>query len=336
MILNQQRMFNLLHDYHTIIDIRFGFFNSELKELLAIPEELTLFCKLIRSSPEGEDACKRCDKAALEHVKKYRDIYLYQCHAGLTEVIAPIIALNNDIVGYFMFGQFRVLDQDLNHWQEIQKKIERFVPSISKLKNAYLELPSVSSEKIAAGARILLALAGSVIINNYIRIQNSPMAVRVEHFILENLDKPLCLSLLSEEFGIGKTSLCTAIKNSYNLSVNKLIRKCRLDKAKELLRTSNHSISDIAEKIGMLDYNYFAKLFKKEYGVPPSRFRRLCENEYTQIAESNKDSKNITGLSSRRLDIQNLSNTVCAHSREAMSALYSRHSDTLGDLPFKD
>ncbi|MDR1445445.1 MAG: helix-turn-helix domain-containing protein, partial [Treponema sp.] len=230
-------------------------------------------------------------------------IYLYQCHAGLTEAIAPIFALNNDIAGYFMFGQFRVLDQDLSHWQEIQKKVERFVPSISELKNAYLELPSISNEKIAAGTRILTALASSVIANNYIRIQNSPLAVRVEHFILENLDKPLCLSLLSKEFGIGKTSLCTAVRNNHDLSVNELIRKCRLDKAKELLRTSNLSISDIAEKIGVLDYNYFAKLFKKEYGIPPSMFRHLCENEYTQIVESNKDSKNTTGLSVRGLDV---------------------------------
>jgi YesN/AraC family two-component response regulator len=62
--------------------------------------------------------------------------------------------------------------------------------------------------------------------------------------------------------------------------VNELIRSVRIDKAKHLLQAGELSVSAVAEEVGIMDYNYFAKVFKEETGVQPSIYRRLCEGEY--------------------------------------------------------
>ena len=38
--------------------------------------------------------------------------------------------------------------------------------------------------------------------------------------------------------------------------------------------TANHTIAAVAEEVGILDVNYFTKIFKKTLGVTPTRYRR--------------------------------------------------------------
>ena len=37
--------------------------------------------------------------------------------------------------------------------------------------------------------------------------------------------------------------------------------------------TTNMSVTDIAASVGIADAQYFSRMFKKLYGVPPLRFR---------------------------------------------------------------
>ena len=45
-------------------------------------------------------------------------------------------------------------------------------------------------------------------------------------------------------------------------------------RAAQLLEQNNHSIAAVAEEVGILDVNYFTKIFKKTLGVTPTRYRR--------------------------------------------------------------
>ena len=48
-----------------------------------------------------------------------------------------------------------------------------------------------------------------------------------------------------------------------------------MKRAKKLLLQGDDKIKVICEKIGIPDYNYFSKVFKKYYSLPPSRFRKM-------------------------------------------------------------
>ena len=48
---------------------------------------------------------------------------------------------------------------------------------------------------------------------------------------------------------------------------------CRLSKAKELLIGTQFKQYEIAEKVGYQEQNYFSYVFKKQYGVSPTKYR---------------------------------------------------------------
>ena len=49
----------------------------------------------------------------------------------------------------------------------------------------------------------------------------------------------------------------------------------RMNKAKELLRSSKLPIGEIAYSIGMENLGYFTRLFKKQEGMTPHEYRKL-------------------------------------------------------------
>jgi AraC-like DNA-binding protein len=279
-IWNQTQMRNLLQSFFTLMKMRVGFFDLEGEEILAFPPERTDFCNLIRRGSEGEEACRRCDRAAFQKAVSRRIPYIYQCHAGLTEVIAPILSPDDKRAGYLMIGQMRRPEQGEAQWEELQQGIRRFCPDTGNLKAAYFRLVPAGMEEVRASANILQALASYVWLDNHIRIQHEPLSSRVKTHIAENLEKPLSLLGLARQFGVGKTTLCGAIKRDCGQTVNELIRTARIERARELLQAGKLSVMEIAEKVGILDYNYFTKVFKTETGVPPSVYRRLCEGGY--------------------------------------------------------
>ena len=53
----------------------------------------------------------------------------------------------------------------------------------------------------------------------------------------------------------------------------------RITKAKRLLRTTQYSIQQIAEDVGIFDANYFVKYFRKATGKTPSAYRNGYYNK---------------------------------------------------------
>jgi transcriptional regulator GlxA family with amidase domain len=48
----------------------------------------------------------------------------------------------------------------------------------------------------------------------------------------------------------------------------------RLQKAAEMLLTSESNVTEVAFACGFNDSNYFSSLYHKEFGMPPSQFKR--------------------------------------------------------------
>jgi AraC-like DNA-binding protein len=279
-IWKQSRMRNLLQSFSILAKVRVGFFDLEGNEVLAFPPERTEYCTLIRRNIKGDEACRRCDEEAIRKAARQNGSYVYQCHAGLTEALAPISS-EKERIAYLMIGQVRQSgNQDDRHWAELYRKVGHLCSDADKLRSAYSKLTVIKIDEIRACADILQALANYVWLDNYIRIQGEPLSGRVKTYITNNLTGDLSLASLVRQFHVGKTTLCNAVKRDYRLTVNELIRNVRIERAGQLLQSGKQAIAQIAETVGIDDYNYFTKVFKKETGVPPSVYRRLCEKEY--------------------------------------------------------
>ncbi|TRX59176.1 alpha/beta fold hydrolase [Fulvivirga sp. M361] len=75
---------------------------------------------------------------------------------------------------------------------------------------------------------------------------------------------------LCKSVGTSERQLQRKVKTITNKSPNQLISSVRLHRAKELLLMRKYSIAEVAFQIGFSSPSYFAKRFKKEFGISPS------------------------------------------------------------------
>ena len=93
-------------------------------------------------------------------------------------------------------------------------------------------------------------------------------------FILEHYTEPtLSVRDIAMQLDISEVHLRRLFKSSANTSPIKYINFLRLEKAKNMLISSNLSIKEISNSVGFDDQFYFSKLFKKETGLSPTEFR---------------------------------------------------------------
>lgn len=62
--------------------------------------------------------------------------------------------------------------------------------------------------------------------------------------------------------------------SKFGTSPSRFIILKRLRYAEKLLSTGKYSVKDVAEMSGITDVKYFSRVFKKEYGAPPSKLYR--------------------------------------------------------------
>lgn len=103
-----------------------------------------------------------------------------------------------------------------------------------------------------------------------------------EAAFMQKINTLVKVNIENENFGtddlckamfLSRTQLFRKMKSLINQAPANYIRSVRLQKAKELLETSELTISEVAYKTGFLTINHFTKVFKEEYGIPPSVYR---------------------------------------------------------------
>lgn len=83
----------------------------------------------------------------------------------------------------------------------------------------------------------------------------------------------LNIDALAAKMGIGRSQFYRKIKALTNYSPVELLRKIRLTKAREMLSTTDKSISEIAYEVGFSAPAYFTRVFREMFGESPSEMR---------------------------------------------------------------
>lgn len=97
----------------------------------------------------------------------------------------------------------------------------------------------------------------------------------VEEYIEKHICDPAMLSMnvLAERFNYSPSQFSRRFMAVSGESVKEYVTKVKMKKAKELLRTVNLSITDIAYELGYTTPFYFTNVFTKHYGMSPSAYR---------------------------------------------------------------
>lgn len=92
-------------------------------------------------------------------------------------------------------------------------------------------------------------------------------------WIASHLDQNITIQKIASQVYMNPTYFCEYFKSQTGETVLDYVTRIRMEKAKDLLLTSNLKIYDISEKVGYIDPKYFSKLFKKQYGNTPSKYK---------------------------------------------------------------
>jgi two-component system, response regulator YesN len=109
----------------------------------------------------------------------------------------------------------------------------------------------------------------AVTLSQYHKIQQAVL------FINDNYRTDICLDAAAREAGMSPAHFSRIFKKVMGLSYQDYLNSRRITKAKNLLRTSAQSVTEIAVSLGFADPTGFGRIFKKLAGHTPSAFRSL-------------------------------------------------------------
>jgi AraC family transcriptional regulator len=90
----------------------------------------------------------------------------------------------------------------------------------------------------------------------------------------DRLEAGISISELAETAGVSVSHFETLFKRSTGLSPHQYLIRCRVERAKELLRRGDLSLAQVAARSGFCDQGHFGRHFKRSVGVTPSRYRK--------------------------------------------------------------
>ena len=123
-------------------------------------------------------------------------------------------------------------------------------------------------------ASIAEMLAKMILLEHILRPSGSKSLERAESFIVENLDKPLSIEMITKSIGVSKSVLYREFHERHNCTVNEYVNRRRVEKSIELLLNTDLSVEEISQRVGFGSAAYFTVNFKREKGIAPLKFRK--------------------------------------------------------------
>lgn len=97
---------------------------------------------------------------------------------------------------------------------------------------------------------------------------------QVIEYVNANLVENLSLKAMSEQVCMSQYHFARLFKQSTNFSPYQYVIKCRIERAKQLLKQGKFSIPEIALLVGFADQSQFTRHFKRLMGVTP---KQICK-----------------------------------------------------------
>ena len=91
-------------------------------------------------------------------------------------------------------------------------------------------------------------------------------------YLREHLDEPLKLESVARSAGTSPHYLSRTFSNETGRTLSRYLRKLRVERATELLRSGRMNVSEAAIEVGYQSQSHFSRAFETEMGCTPSKF----------------------------------------------------------------
>lgn len=268
----------VFEDFYNLTKFMIVLYDQDRKVLFSYPEKMCEFCQCVRTSPELYEKCIECDNHGFDICDATRKPYIYECHMSIIEAIAPIHSGDMNI-GYLMFGQIARENKD-----KIRISAKKVCESYGiQITEDMIAKITTADEKYITSAVNMMTMCANYLYTNEI-IKNNPniLVYQLKEYLKENLGQDLSIEAICKQFFISQSKLYKLAKTNLGMGLSDYIRTLRLKKAQKLLLDTDMPITQVAEAVGIYDTNYFIRVFKKQTGTTPLKFR----NQKTELSRN--------------------------------------------------
>ena len=249
-------------DFYVMSGIRIALFDASGTEILSYPADGVPFCREMRKCAAFARLCRESDLRAFSHCAETEKVLIYRCHAGLMEAVYPLRE-NGEAIGYLMFGQVGSRKDRAALTEDLEEVCRRF--SVRVPRGAVSRLKMRSEEQIRACAKVLEACAAYIRQKGWAVPLHQNLIARLEQYVEEHPDGDLSVRGLCSALAVSRSSLYRLFPERRG-GIASYVRKVRMEKAKELLETTDFSAGQVAAAVGFADEAYFRRVFRKETG----------------------------------------------------------------------
>jgi len=210
----------------------------------------------------------------LQYEKQLHDLILAQDKHGAQTVL-------NEVLGYIYFSNDFDLERIRTRVIELLVLFSRSsidaganIQQVFAANDAYLV--QIAQMKTLEDLSVWLTGVLHFFINttfDYPAIKHSDVVYKCIEFIKKNYDQKISLDDIALNVALSRSYLSKLFKDETGSSLFSYINHVRIEKSKQLLLDDRLSLVDIAGACGFEDQSYFTKVFKRETGISPKRFR---------------------------------------------------------------
>ena len=122
---------------------------------------------------------------------------------------------------------------------------------------------------------ILFELSNTEKISSWNDVSNiaCSLSYQAKIYLDDNYSQKINMKNLANILGVSYPYLAKVFKKDMDKTLVTYLKKIRIDETKKLLGNTSFTLKEIADEVGFENQYYLSRVFKKQTGVPPSKFR---------------------------------------------------------------
>ncbi|MCR8643062.1 response regulator [Paenibacillus sp. N1-5-1-14] len=187
----------------------------------------------------------------------------------------------DQLFAIIMQGMPDQLDEWYSQYRELQFIVMRFLYDLGveaeelnrEAKQLYYSMTKLETcEEIHAAMRLMTEQ-----IVQYMKSHKDSTLIsavnRAQQFIRTNYCEDLTLKMVSDFVELSESHFSHLFSKETGGTFTDFLTKTRVERAKELIATTNMKVYEIAEKVGYTNTEHFSRVFKKVTGYSPAHFK---------------------------------------------------------------
>ncbi|HHW48733.1 MAG TPA: response regulator [Clostridiaceae bacterium] len=110
-----------------------------------------------------------------------------------------------------------------------------------------------------------------------INANDSDIIAKIKRYVDEHVTEDISLTELSDLVGLNPSYLSRLFKSETGYNLSNYISETKINKARELLKSSEMKVTEISDYLGYSSLSYFSHLFKKATKMTPNEYKQLAK-----------------------------------------------------------